>query len=173
MRPNVSGMTPSNSREGHGDDSSTSVPGSRRRFRSLALLTVAAGSFMATLNLSIVNVSLPTIRTELGFGVAESQFIVVSYVAVVTALLITMGRLGDAYGRRNNYLIGFSFFALGAAACALAQTPWHIVAFRAFQAVGASMIIASGPAVVTEAYPEGRARALGLIGVVVAAGITT
>jgi len=128
---------------------------------------------MATLNLSIVNVSLPTIRVDFAAGVPESQFVVVSYVAVVTALLIPLGRLSDVYGRRRNYLLGFAIFALGAAACGLAGSIWQIVGFRAFQAVGAAMLIAAGPAVITESFPVGRGKALGIIGVVVAAGLTT
>lgn len=127
---------------------------------------------MATLNLSIVNVSLPTIVAEFGADIGEAQLVVVSYVAVVTALLVTAGRLGDRVGRRSSYVAGFAVFAGGAALCGAAQGVLELMIFRALQALGAAMLIASGPAVIAETQKGGRGQALGLVAIAVAAGLT-
>lgn len=139
----------------------------------MVLFTVAFGTFMATLDSSIVNIALPTIRKELNAG-DNTEWIVLSYLLVTTSTLLIMGRLSDMFGRKGIYITGFSTFVLGSFLCGLAWNIWSLVAFRVVQGLGASMIFAIGPAIVSDAFqPRERGRALGWIGTIVAAGSST
>lgn len=137
------------------------------------LFTVAFGTFMATLDGSIVNIALPTIRRELNAG-DNTEWVVLSYLLVTTSTLLIMGRLSDLLGRKGIYITGFSTFVLGSFLCGLAWDIWSLVAFRVVQGLGASMIFAIGPAIIGDAFePQERGRALGWLGTIVAAGSST
>lgn len=137
------------------------------------LITVAFGTFMATLDSSIVNIALPTIRTDLNAG-DNVEWIVLSYLLVTTSTLLIMGRLSDMFGRKVIYVSGFSVFVLGSLLCGLSWNIWSLVVFRVVQGLGASMIFAIGPAIISDAFsPKERGKALGLMGTVVAAGSST
>jgi len=137
------------------------------------LFTVAFGTFMATLDSSIVNIALPTIRSDLQAG-DNTEWIVLSYLLVTTSTLLIMGRLSDMFGRKGIYIAGFCIFVLGSFLCGLAWDIWSLVGFRVVQGLGASMIFAIGPAIVSDAFqPQERGRALGWIGTIVAAGSST
>lgn len=134
------------------------------------LFTVAFGTFMATLDSSIVNIALPTIRRELDAG-DNAEWVVLSYLLATTSTLLIMGRLSDMFGRKWIYIAGFSTFVLGSFLCGLSWSIWSLVCFRVVQGLGASMIFAIGPAIVGDAFqPHERGRALGWIGTIVAAG---
>jgi MFS family permease len=144
-----------------------------RRSPWRAFSVVAVGTFMATLDGNIVNVALPTIGRELGAEVGRLQWIVNGYVLAITATLLLAGRLGDRAGHRAVYAGGLLVFTLGSALCGLAPGLAPLVAARVVQALGASAMMAIGPAVVTAAFPpERRGRALGTVGTVVAIGLT-
>lgn len=137
------------------------------------LLTVGFGTFMATLDGSIVNIALPTIRKELNAG-EHVEWIILSYLLVTTSTLLIMGRLSDMFGRKRIYMMGFSVFVLGSFLCGLSWDIWSLVGFRLVQGLGASMIFAIGPAIISDAFlPNERGKALGLLGTVVAAGSST
>ncbi|RYY23144.1 MAG: DHA2 family efflux MFS transporter permease subunit [Chitinophagaceae bacterium] len=128
---------------------------------------------MATLDSSIVNIALPTIRRSLAAG-DNVEWIVLSYLIVTTSTLLIMGRLSDMYGRKVIYILGFTVFVLGSLLCALSWDIWSLVSFRVVQGLGASMMFAIGPAIVSDAFqPNERGKALGLMGTVVAAGSST
>jgi MFS family permease len=128
---------------------------------------------MATLDGSIVNVALPTIGRELAAPVARLQWIINGYVLAITATLLVAGRLGDRVGHRRLYTGGLLLFTLGSALCGLAPGLGALVASRVVQALGASAMMAIGPAVVTAVFPpERRGRALGAVGTAVAVGLT-
>ena len=125
---------------------------------------------MATLDSSIVNIALPTIRRVLNTG-DDVEWIVLSYLLTTTSTLLIMGRLSDLWGRRQMYIAGFSVFVLGSLLCGLAWSLGSLVCFRIVQGLGASMIFAIGPAIISDTFaPHERGRALGLMGAVVAAG---
>ncbi|MCK8490231.1 MFS transporter [Spirosoma sp. RP8] len=136
----------------------------------IILGTVMFGTFMSTLDSSIVNIALPTIRRELGAG-DRVEWIVLCYLLTTTSTLLIMGKLSDWVGRRQLYITGFSVFVVGSLCCGLAWNLWSLVGFRVLQGLGASMIFAIGPAIISDAFsPKERGQALGLMGSVVAAG---
>jgi MFS family permease len=139
----------------------------------LAFSVVAVGTVMATLDGNIVNVALPTLARELGAEVGPLQWVVNGYLIAITATLVPLGRLGDRLGHRALYAGGLLVFTAGSALCGLAGGLGGLVAARVVQALGASAMMAIGPAIVTAAFPPTvRGRALGAVGTVVALGLT-
>ena len=153
----------------------SSRPGRSRPFeyKWLAMLTASIGTFMATLDASIVNVSLPTIMRSLHADLPMVQWVVSIYLLVITGLLLSLGRLSDLVGRRRVFIAGLAVFSAGSLLCGLSGTVSLLIFFRGVQAVGAAMIMANSPAIVTQAFPSSeRGKALGMIGMVVATGLT-
>ena len=138
-----------------------------------ALGTVSIGTFMATLDASIVNISLPTIMADFKSNLAVSEWIILSYLLVIIGLLLPFGRLADMTGRKKIYRLGFVIFSLGSGLCALSGSPGQLIFFRALQAVGSAMIMANSFAIITAVFPtQVRGRGLGIMGTVVAVGFT-
>uniref|UniRef100_UPI001F57B9A3 MFS transporter n=1 Tax=Anaeromyxobacter terrae TaxID=2925406 RepID=UPI001F57B9A3 len=139
----------------------------------LAFSVVAVGTVMATLDGNIVNVALPTLGRELEAAVGPLQWVVNAYLLAITATLVPLGRLGDRLGHRAVYTGGLLVFTAGSALCGLAGGLGALVLARGVQALGASAMMAIGPAIVTAAFPPRmRGRALGTVGTVVALGLT-
>lgn len=142
--------------------------------RWFILADVLLGTFMATLDSSIVNVALPTISTQLNVTLSIVQWIVVSYLLAIASLLPIFGRLADMWGRNKVYSMGFLVFTLGSVLCGLCNTIGMLVGMRVFQAVGASMMMATNQAIIVSSFPVSeRGRALGLLGTFVALGSLT
>lgn len=138
----------------------------------LVLSAVGMGIFLATIDGSIVNVSLPTLVHAFETDFALVQWVVLSYLLTVTTLMLGVGRLADIYGKKRIYTAGFIVFTLGSVLCGFSPTIQALIGFRVVQAVGASMTMALGMAIVTEAFPgHERGRALGITGTVVSVGI--
>lgn len=128
---------------------------------------------MATLDSSIVNIALPTIRRELNAG-DSVEWVVLSYLLTTTSTLLIMGKLSDWLGRRPMYITGFAIFVLGSLLCGLSWNSASLIGFRVVQGLGASMIFAIGPAIISDTFtPAERGQALGLMGAIVAAGSST
>lgn len=139
----------------------------------LVLATLAFGTFMATLDSSIVNIALPTIRRELNAG-DSVEWVVLSYLLTTTSTLLIMGKLSDWLGRRSMYITGFAVFVLGSLLCGLSGNIVSLVGFRVVQGLGASMIFAIGPAIISDTFTaRERGQAMGLMGAIVAAGSST
>lgn len=138
-------------------------------YRWLIFGVTVMGTFMAVLDSSIVSVALPVIATRLGVELPVAQWVVSAYLLVITILLPFFGKAGDMYGRRRLYLLGFITFIVGSFLCSIANSIWVLVGARVAQAVGASMLMANSPAIVSVTFPgKERGRALGMIGTVVA-----
>ena len=136
------------------------------------LAAVSMGIFLSTIDSSIVNVALPTLVREFNTDFATVQWVVLAYLLGLATLLLSMGRLGDMVGKKPIYVTGFVIFTTGSVLCGLAPTVHWLVLFRVIQAIGASMIMALGMAIVTEAFPPSeRGKALGISGTVVSIGI--
>lgn len=136
------------------------------------MLGVGLGVLMFTLDTSIVNIALPTLVQVFQTTFATIQWIVLSYLLVITALVLGAARLGDMIGKKRLYLGGLIVFTISSLLCGLAPSVGWLIGFRALQGMGAVMISALGAAIVTEAFPSSeRGRALGIIGAIVSLGI--
>jgi EmrB/QacA subfamily drug resistance transporter len=143
-----------------------------RSAKWLVLALVSIGTLMSTLDASIVSVAMPTLTAAFHTTVSTSQWFVLAYTSVVTVLLLAFGKLGDIVGRRRLYLCGILAFTAGSLVCGFSVSALMLILARGFQAVGASMIMSSGPALVTDAFPpEERGKSLGFIGSAVALGL--
>lgn len=137
------------------------------------LLVVGVGSFMSALDGSVVNTILPVIRQAFGSSVAEIEWVVTVYLLVVSGLLLSFGRLGDLRGHKRVYVTGFAFFVLGSGLCALADSASALILSRGLQALGAAMLFANAPALLTHAFPaHHRGRALGMQATMTYLGLT-
>lgn len=152
--------------------SATSAAGRPGKWSVFAV--VAIGVLMATLDSSIVNISLPTLARAFGRPVNGAlQWVVIAYLLVIVALLLTAGRLGDMFGRKPVWQSGLALFTLGSALCGLSSSMVALIAARALQGVGAALLMALSPALLTAAFPATeRGRALGMNALTVATGIS-
>jgi MFS family permease len=100
------------------------------RGRTVALYVLCGGMLMIVLDMSIVNVALPSIQDELGFSSAGLAWVVNAYLIAFGGLLLLAGRIGDLFGRRRVFLIGLAVFTAASALCGFAQSPWLLVAAR-------------------------------------------
>jgi EmrB/QacA subfamily drug resistance transporter len=143
-------------------------------YKWLALFTVSVGSFVATLDASIVTISFPSLTKAFAVETSVVLWVTVVYLLVSVSLMLTVGRLGDVLGRKKIYAMGFALFTVGLAFCSLSQSIVQLILSRMLQGVGAAMIISLGTAIVTAAFPTAeRGKALGLLGAVVSAGLLT
>ena len=140
----------------------------------LVLAAIGIGTFMSALDGSVVNTILPVIKAAFKSDVATVEWVITTYLLVVSALLLSFGRLGDLRGNKTVYVTGFLIFVVGSAACGLSPTPAFLVAARAFQALGAAMLFANSGAILTKTFPTGqRGQALGIQGAMTYLGLTT
>jgi len=143
-------------------------------YKWLALFTVSVGSFVATLDASIVTISFPSLTKTFAVETSVVLWVTVVYLLVSVSLMLTVGKLGDVLGRKKIYAMGFALFTVGLAFCSLSQSIVQLILSRMLQGVGAAMIISLGTAIVTAAFPTAeRGKALGLLGAVVSAGLLT
>lgn len=129
----------------------------------LAVATVCFGAFLGQLDASIVTLALPALGSSFHVGLAGVEWVSLAYLLTLVALLAGVGRLADAWGRKQLYLYGFALFALASAACGFAPTLGALIGFRVVQAVGAALLQANSVALVTTSVPADRMRlALGV-----------
>ncbi|MDX2452864.1 MFS transporter [Desulfosarcina sp.] len=131
----------------------------------VSFILVATGIFMSTLDSSIVHIALPVIMENLNAPFKTVQWMVVIYLLTISSTLLAFGRLSDIKGRRWVYCYGFVWFTLGSLLCGTAGQASYLILSRAFQGIGAAMIMACSPALVVDAFPlKERGKALGLVG---------
>jgi len=149
-------------------------PGLEHANKWAVLAIVAVGIFMATLDTSIVNISLPTIAHY--FGVALSgaiEWVIIAYLVVIAGVLLTIGRLADMIGRKPIWVAGLVIFTVGSAISGAAPSLGLLIAARGLQGLGGALLMSISPAMLTNAFPaRERGRALGLNAVVVALGVS-
>jgi len=134
-----------------------------KRDSGLILLSVCLGQALVGLDQRAIAVALPTLAKIFATPFTTIQWTILVYDLVLIGLIITMGRLGDLFGRRRFYTLGFLIFVTASAICGMTQTTGQLIFFRAVQAIGGSMIAANGRAIVSVNLPvEERGRALGL-----------
>ncbi len=125
----------------------------------LAVAAVCLGAFMGQLDASIVTLTFPALSRQFGASLAGVQWVSLSYLLTLVALLVPVGRLADAVGRKLVYLYGFAVFTAASALCGFADSLPLLVGLRVLQAVGAAMLQANSVALVTTSSPRGSMRA--------------
>jgi DHA2 family methylenomycin A resistance protein-like MFS transporter len=131
--------------------------------RPARVLTVmCAGMFLVLLDVTIVNVALPSIGGDLSVDVAALQWIVDGYAVAIAGLLLAGGTLGDRCGHRRILLLGSALFGAASVACAVAPGVGLLIAGRVLQGVGGALLLPTTMAVIADAYPEPRAQARAL-----------
>ena len=138
----------------------------------IILLSIGMGVFLATIDGGIVNIGLNTLVTEFDKPLVVIEWVVLAYMLTISSLMLSIGRLGDMIGKKTLYVAGLVIFTTGSVLCGLSGTVYWLIAFRVLQAVGASILMALGTAMVTEAFPDReRGKALGILGTLVSIGI--
>lgn len=139
-----------------------------------SMLAVGMSVFMGTLDMSIVNVSLPTLVKQLNTDFPTIQWVILGYVLVVTSLMLGAARLGDMVRKKTLFTWGIIVFTIGSLLCGISPGVNWLIAFRVIQGCGAVMMQALGAAIIVEVFPPNeRGRAMGLIGTTVSIGIAT
>src|SRR4051812_16046 len=142
------------------------------RWRAFAVLAVAF--FMTIVDLTIVNVALPTIGRKLHFSESGLQWVVTAYALTFGGLLLLGGRAADLLGRRRIFLLGLTLFTAASLACGLAGNDAFLILMRGVQGAGAAVVLPASLSIVMNMFAEGaeRNRALGVWGGLGAAGAT-
>jgi EmrB/QacA subfamily drug resistance transporter len=146
-----------------------------RRNSNALLLVVCLGQFMVILDVSIVNVALPSIKDALGFSTNGLQWVLNAYTLTFAGFLLLGGRAADLFGRRRMFIAGTVLFSGASLLCAISPSSEALVAARAVQGIGAAVISPATLAIITTSFDEGapRNRALGAWGAIGAIGATS
>ena len=130
----------------------------------LVLTLVCLGQFMVVLDISVVNVALPSIQRDLHFSNTGLQWVVNAYTLAFAGFLLLGGRAGDLYGRRRMFIVGLALFSAASLAGGLAQDKTMLVAARAIQGLGGAVLAPATLTILTTSFAAGRdrARALGV-----------
>ena len=139
-------------------DSDRSPNSPTRRQQWLTLAAVSLGVFVTALDNTVVNVALPTIQQDLDLGLGGLAWIVNGYILSSAVLLLTAGRLADAYGRRRVFLIGLGAFTGASLLAGLAPSAGALIAARILQGVGAALLTPPTLAIINHTFRDGRAR---------------
>jgi EmrB/QacA subfamily drug resistance transporter len=152
------------------DGTKSAVPHDRKRWFALAVLCM--GVLMIVLDMTIVNVALPTIREHLKFSESSLAWVINAYLLTSGGFLLLGGRLGDLYGHRRMFLIGIAAFTLASLACGLANSQPMLVVARATQGLGGAVVDAVSLSLIVDLFTEtgDRAKAMGVYGFVCSAG---
>jgi EmrB/QacA subfamily drug resistance transporter len=152
----------------------TNIDAAARRRSTLILLNVCVGQFVVGLDQRALLVALPTLTHTFHASLTTIQWVLLIYDLTLIGLVITVGRMGDLFGRRRFYTCGFLIFVLSSALCGASQSAAQIIFFRALQALGGAMISANGRAVASIAVPSNqRGKAMGLISMAFHVGFLT
>jgi EmrB/QacA subfamily drug resistance transporter len=134
--------------------------------RWLALAVVGTAFFMTVLDVSIVNVALPTIASDLHFSPENLQWVVTAYALTFGGFLLLGGRAADLLGRRSVFMVGVALFSIASLVCGLANSDGMLIAARAVQGLGGAIISPAALSIVSAVFTEGaeRNKALGIWG---------
>ncbi|HSJ61217.1 MAG TPA: MFS transporter [Jiangellaceae bacterium] len=138
----------------------------------LVLVLLCAAQFMLILDITVVNVALPSIQADIGLAMTDLQWVITAYTLAFGGLIILGGRAGDLFGRRRMFMAGLALFTVASLVAALAPNPGLLITARAAQGIGAALLSPSALALITVVFPEGAARhrALAIWAAVAASG---
>src|SRR5438876_4713698 len=142
------------------------------RKRWFALAVIVAAQFMVVLDVAIVNVALPSIKTDLHFSQESLQWVITAYSILFGGVLLLGGRLADILGRRRLFVAGLVLFTVSSLLAGLAWSEGSLIAFRALQGLGGGLLCPAALSILTTTFREGRERnlALGIWGAVSGSG---
>src|SRR6266540_1592639 len=132
------------------------------RTRWFALALIIAAQFMVVLDVAIVNVALPSIRTNLHFSQESLQWVITAYSILFGGVLLLGGRLADLLGRRRLFVVGLALFTVSSLLDGLAWSEGSLIAFRSLQGLGAALLSPAALSILTTTFTEGRERNLAL-----------
>ncbi len=139
----------------------------RPTWKWFILTTVLMGATMSALDVSIVNVAMPTLKNDFNVSMAMIEWVAIAYMLTLTIFLPLFGRLADMFGRSKLYTFGFVVFTVGSFFCGMAPSASFLVGARILQAVGAGLLQANSVALITQAFPSSeRGKAIGIQGAV-------
>ncbi|MFF3325867.1 MFS transporter [Streptomyces sp. NPDC002889] len=166
-RSNAPSGSPSDARR-----SRTPAPTARSLRTWAVILAACAGQFLVVLDVSVVNVALPSMRTDLGLSATGLQWVLNAYSIAFAGFMLLGGRAGDIFGRKRMFLVGLGLFTAASVAGGLAVDGWQLLAARAVQGLGAAVLAPATLTIITAAVPPGpaRTRAIGTWSAVGAAG---
>lgn len=142
-------------------------------YKWTVLGTVMVGTFMAVLDITIVNVGLPKMMAAFGTSVDKIEWVLTAYLLVFAVVLPSSGWIADHFGYKRSYLLGLFLFTFGSLLCSLSQNENVLIMMRIIQAAGAGFIMPVGMAIVTREFPpEQRGIALGFWGIAAAASVS-
>ena len=140
----------------------SNITDQERRHSRLVLYQVSLGLVLVAINHRAIQVALPTLTHVFHTDLSFIQWVLLVYDLALIGLVLTLGRLGDLFGRKWIYIVGFLVFVAGSALCGVAQSPAQLIAFRVLQGIAGAMIMANGRALVTvNSPPSERGKALG------------
>ena len=144
-----------------------------RSYKWWVLAVIMVGTFMAVLDVTVVNVGLPTIMNVFHIGLSTAEWVVTAYMITMTIMLPSAGWFADRFGNKRVYMLGLALFTLGSWLCGKASSDPFLIGARALQGVGSGIIQALGLAIVTREFkPAERGLALGLWSMAAAAAIS-
>ena len=132
------------------------------RGRWLALLFISISLLVISLDNTILNVALPSISRDLGASASDLQWIIDAYILVFAALLLTMGAIGDRFGRKRALQIGLVWFGAGSLAAALSTSTEMLIVSRAFLGIGGATIMPATLSIVTATFRDAKERSLAI-----------
>jgi MFS family permease len=131
-----------------------------RRWSALTLIVTA--QFMVILDVAIVNVALPSIKSDLGFSETSLQWVVSAYAIMFGGVLLLGGRLADLLGRRRLFVVGLAVFTLSSLLCGIAWSEASLIFFRAVQGLGGALLAPAALSLLMTKFAEGRERSRNL-----------
>ncbi len=144
------------------------------QYKWKTLSVTSVGSLMAAVDSTVVLLALLPIAEELRSDFVSMVWVVIAYILVNTAFVLSLGRMGDMYGRKEMYNLGFAVFTFGSLLCGFSANALMLIAFRAVQGFGAALLTANSFAILSEAFPaHERGRAFGLNSIVWGVGSIT
>src|SRR5437867_11469178 len=130
--------------------------------RWIALAVIVAAQFMVVLDVAIVNVALPSIKTDLHFTQESLQWVVTAYAILFGGVLLLGGRMADLLGRRRLFMAGVALFTVSSLLSGLAWSEGSLITFRALQGLGGGLLSPAALSILTTMFREGRERNLAL-----------
>src|SRR5205809_6530801 len=139
-----------------------SIGEDRQNRRWAALALIVAAQFMVILDIAIVNVALPAIKSDLGFSQESLQWVITAYSILFGGVLLLGGRLADLFGRRRLFVAGVAVFSASSLLSGLAWSEASLIAFRALQGLGGALLAPAALSILTTTFHEGRERSVAL-----------